>query len=199
MALNAEEHTLTSQFEVLSAELTDAYRRELVAVAAPWERRRVTRVTVIGHASSELIRPRSQHIFADNYVLSAARARSVARYLSELLDVPMDQMQVEGRGPDEPVASNATEAGRILNRRAEVRIIGESFVGCLDAGYDSAGLAERRADLPTIGLRTVEDAVNAGLRGVAVEAGGTLIVDAAKVAERADAAGLFVIGVPIEP
>lgn len=58
---------------------------------------------------------------------------------------------------------------------------------------------ERRADLPTIGARTIEDAAGAGLRGVAVEAGGTLIVDAGQVAERADAAGLFVIGVPIEP
>jgi len=147
IALNAEEHTLTSQFEVLSAELTAEYRRELEAVAAPWERRRITRVSVIGHASSELIRPRSRHIFADNYVLSAARARSAALYLSELLGIPVSEMVVEGRGPDEPIASNATEAGRILNRRAEVQILGESFTGCLAEDYDSAELAERRAEV----------------------------------------------------
>ena len=54
---------------------------------------------------------------------------------------------------------------------------------------------ERRADLPTIGIRTVEACARAGLRGIAVEAGASLIVDRAAVAAAADAAGLFVIGV----
>jgi DUF1009 family protein len=54
---------------------------------------------------------------------------------------------------------------------------------------------ERRADLPTIGVRTIEAALAAGLRGVAVEAGGTIVVDRRRVAETADAAGLFVVGV----
>ncbi len=58
---------------------------------------------------------------------------------------------------------------------------------------------EHRADLPTIGTRTVTAAAAAGLRGIAVEAGGTLIVDAAKVAAAADEAGLFVIGIAVEP
>lgn len=54
-----------------------------------------------------------------------------------------------------------------------------------------------RLDLPTIGARTVERAAAAGLRGVAVEAGGALIVDAAAVAATADRLGLFVVG--LEP
>ncbi len=58
---------------------------------------------------------------------------------------------------------------------------------------------ERRADLPTIGTRTVSGAAAAGLQGIAVEAGGTLIVDAGKVAAAADEAGLFVIGIAVEP
>lgn len=53
---------------------------------------------------------------------------------------------------------------------------------------------DRRADLPTIGPRTVEAARGAGLRGVAFEAGGTLITDRAATAAAADAAGLFLIG-----
>jgi hypothetical protein len=54
---------------------------------------------------------------------------------------------------------------------------------------------ERRIDLPTIGVTTLGKAAEAGLRGVAVEQGGALIVDRAAVAAAADAAGLFVVGV----
>jgi len=54
---------------------------------------------------------------------------------------------------------------------------------------------ERRADLPTIGVATVERAAAAGLRGIAVEAGGTLVVDAPAVTAAADRLGLFLIGI----
>lgn len=54
---------------------------------------------------------------------------------------------------------------------------------------------ERRVDLPTIGLSTVDRAAAAGLRGIAVEAGGALVVDRETVIERANAAGLFVTGI----
>lgn len=54
---------------------------------------------------------------------------------------------------------------------------------------------ERRMDLPTIGPDTVTAADNAGLRGIAVEAGGTLVLDRDDVIRRADAAGMFVVGI----
>jgi DUF1009 family protein len=54
---------------------------------------------------------------------------------------------------------------------------------------------ERRVDLPTIGVATVEGAAAAGLAGIAIEAGGTLVVDRPAVVAAADAAGLFVVGV----
>jgi hypothetical protein len=53
---------------------------------------------------------------------------------------------------------------------------------------------ERRIDLPTIGVRTIEGAARAGLAGVAVEAGGALVVRRADLIAAADAAGLFVFG-----
>ena len=56
---------------------------------------------------------------------------------------------------------------------------------------------ERRADLPTIGVQTVDLAAAAGLRGIAVEAGGTLVVDAAAVTAAADRAGLFIVGIRV--
>jgi UDP-2,3-diacylglucosamine hydrolase len=55
---------------------------------------------------------------------------------------------------------------------------------------------DRRIDLPAIGAETVAQAAEAGLRGIAVEAGGTIVPDAGALIRAADAAGLFVVGVP---
>jgi len=55
-------------------------------------------------------------------------------------------------------------------------------------------IQERRIDLPTIGMRTLEGAARAGLAGIAVEAGGALVVRRAELIAAADAAGLFVFG-----
>jgi len=52
---------------------------------------------------------------------------------------------------------------------------------------------ERRIDLPTLGVATVEGLDRAGLAGVAVEAGGAIIIDAEGVRAAADAAGIFVV------
>jgi DUF1009 family protein len=57
---------------------------------------------------------------------------------------------------------------------------------------------ERRIDLPVIGVSTVQGAARAGLAGIAVPAGGALILGRDAVAEAADAAGLYVIGLPAE-
>jgi DUF1009 family protein len=57
-------------------------------------------------------------------------------------------------------------------------------------------IQDGKTDLPVIGVQTIRNAADAGLAGIAVETGGALIVDKAAVATAADAAGLFVIGVP---
>lgn len=59
---------------------------------------------------------------------------------------------------------------------------------------------DRRIDLPTMGVTTIEKAAAAGLRGVALEAGGSLLIDREAVADAADRLGLFVIGIelPVE-
>lgn len=54
---------------------------------------------------------------------------------------------------------------------------------------------ERRADLPTVGPHTVAAAAAAGLRGIAFEAGGTLLAEREVCVAEADRAGLFLLGV----
>lgn len=54
---------------------------------------------------------------------------------------------------------------------------------------------ERRADLPAVGVDTVRQAAEAGLRGIAVEAGGAIIIDSAAVIAEADRRGVFLHGI----
>lgn len=53
---------------------------------------------------------------------------------------------------------------------------------------------EKRVDLPTIGPATIDAALTAGFVGLAVAAGGTLIVDADVTIAKADEGGLFLHG-----
>ena len=55
---------------------------------------------------------------------------------------------------------------------------------------------ERRIDLPTIGIRTVDLAAEAGLAGIGFEANGALIINSEQVQARAEALGLFLYGFP---
>ena len=74
-----------------------------------------TRLEVTGHTDSTGSR-------SYNFDLSERRARSVANYLAAQ-GVDQDRLIVQGMGPDQPIASNDTAAGRAENRRVELRII----------------------------------------------------------------------------
>lgn len=56
---------------------------------------------------------------------------------------------------------------------------------------------EKRVDLPTIGIETVERIAECGFAGIAVEAGASLIIGRREVARRADALGVFIVGFSI--
>jgi DUF1009 family protein len=66
---------------------------------------------------------------------------------------------------------------------------GGVLVKCAKPGQD------RRADLPTLGVATIRNAAAAGLRGIAFEAGGTILADRPAMIAAADHAGLFLTGV----
>ena len=56
-----------------------------------------------------------------NQNLSNRRAQSVASYLTSN-GVPAQRISAYGAGPNQPIASNATEAGRAQNRRVEINL-----------------------------------------------------------------------------
>jgi len=135
-------YVLNLKFGVLLAELSAGDREQLDELIDAWRDVRDVRISAVGHSDSARISPRSQAIFADNYVLSRARARSAAEYLAAALSVPLTDIQVEGKGPDDPVASNDTAEGRSENRRVELILSGrkpgrQSF---LDVAEESSGV-----------------------------------------------------------
>jgi DUF1009 family protein len=83
---------------------------------------------------------------------------------------------------------------RVARLRGEGRIRASSGRGVLVKAPKSG--QDLRFDLPTIGPRTIEGAAAAKLAGIAVVAGNTIAVEPQAMIEAADAAGLFVTGLP---
>jgi hypothetical protein len=83
---------------------------------------------------------------------------------------------------------------RIADLRASGRIRAASGRGALVKAPKSG--QDLRFDLPTVGSRTVEGIAAAGLAGLAVIAGNTVVADPQTMIEAADTAGLFIVGQP---
>lgn len=56
-------------------------------------------------------------------------------------------------------------------------------------------MQDTRVDMPTIGPDTVQSVFDAGLKGIAIEAGHVLITDLNQVVQKADKLGIFIVGV----
>ena len=92
-------------------------------------------------------------------------------------------------------AAEGTDAmlARVADLRRQGRVATPPGVGVLVKAPKRG--QDRRIDLPAIGPQTVEGVARAGLAGLAVAAGGTIVAEAAAVAAAADRAGIFLIGV----
>lgn len=60
---------------------------------------------------------------ADNLLLSNGRAQAVVNFLLASRQIAKDRLQFKGFGAAKPLADNATENGRALNRRTELSVI----------------------------------------------------------------------------
>lgn len=87
--------------------------------------------------------------------------------------------------------------GRVGEMRANGRLRAPAGTGVLVKAPKQG--QDRRFDLPSIGPQTVEGAVRAGLAGIAVVAGGSVIAEPERLVAAADRAGIFVTGVTAEP
>ena len=83
---------------------------------------RNVRLHVVGHADTQALSPSLADRFGDNRGLSRERAGEVAEFLQAALALAPEAIAFEWAGDKRPIASNATAAGRALNRRVEVEI-----------------------------------------------------------------------------
>ena len=102
------------EFEAGSAVLRPEGLKILDEMAVALGQLQGRRIEVIGHTDA-------QGSHASNVSLSLARAQAVKGYLVSK-GLPADSLSTSGLGPDQPVASNATDEGRARNRRIEFRV-----------------------------------------------------------------------------
>ena len=101
-------------FDFDSDKIRPAAAANLTELARSLNKFGESNLLIVGHTDS-------QGDDAYNQALSQRRAASAAAYL-QAQGVPAARLSTSGRGESEPVASNATEAGKQQNRRVEVAI-----------------------------------------------------------------------------
>ncbi|EKF43752.1 hypothetical protein NA8A_03030 [Nitratireductor indicus C115] len=132
---------------------------------------------------------RSKPTKADEADIAAAfeAARTIGA-----LDIGQAAIAVGGRAVAlEGIEGTAGLLARMRDMRDHGRLAGRKrgvLVKCVKPKQ------ELRADLPTIGPETVDAVHAAGLVGIAVEAGRSLIMDHDETLKRADKLGIFVVG-----
>jgi flagellar motor protein MotB len=80
------------------------------------------RLHLVGHADDQPLSRDLADVYGDNAGLSRERAGEVAEFIQGALDLPPEAISFEWAGDSQPIASNATAAGRARNRRVEVEV-----------------------------------------------------------------------------
>jgi UDP-2,3-diacylglucosamine hydrolase len=123
-----------------------------------------------------------------------ARGREVLRALSPF-DIGQAAIVIEGHVVAvEDIEGTDGLLARVARLRGEGRIRARTGRGVLVKAPKST--QDLRFDLPTIGPRTIEGVAAAGLAGIAIAAGNTIVAEPQAMIEAADAARLFVTGLP---
>jgi DUF1009 family protein len=123
-----------------------------------------------------------------------AKGRDVLRALSPF-DIGQAAIVIDGHVVAvEDIEGTDGLLARVARLRSEGRMRAKAARGVLVKAPKSG--QDLRFDLPTVGPRTVEGAVKAGLAGIAIVAGNTIVVEPQGMIEAADAAGLFLTGLP---
>jgi chemotaxis protein MotB len=131
-------------FESGSAAVRPASLPLLKEVAALLGTQSDHQLIVSGHTDSQ---PINSGQFPDNLALSTARASSIFRTF--VIDgISPKRMTAAGRASYQPITSNATPAGRSINRRVEILVPRVVDANALAAG--SAGSGDTTVKIPSI-------------------------------------------------
>jgi flagellar motor protein MotB len=104
------------------AKIPDDYIERVRKILDSMKDRKNVRLHLVGHTDNVQLRGESKTRYGDNTGLARERAGVAAEFFQKALNLPPESVSYEGMGERQPVASNATAAGRAQNRRMEVEV-----------------------------------------------------------------------------
>jgi DUF1009 family protein len=169
---------------------------DVLSATVKFFERRGFRIVGAHEVARDLVAPHGsigRHSPGEHGQRDAAIAMRAARAIGAI-DAGQAAVAVNGR----VVALEAAEGtdavlARVGELRAARRLRWEGRAGVLAKCVKPR--QDLRVDMPTIGPKTVEAVIAAGLAGIAVEVGRVMIIDREQVVKAADQAGLFIVGV----
>ena len=128
-------------------------------------------------------------------VADIAKARDLMRAISPF-DVGQGVVVIDGHVVAvEDIEGTDGLLARVARLRAEKRIRAKPGRGVLVKMPKAQ--QDLRFDLPTLGPKTIDGVIAAGLAGIGIVAGRTLVAEVDVMTAKADQAGLFVTGLPL--
>ena len=169
----------------------------LTGVSRIFERHGI-RVVGIKDVAPELLMPEgslTRRVPDAEAIADIAKARELMRAISPF-DVGQGVVVIDGHVVAvEDIEGTDGLLARVTRLRAEKRIRAKPGRGVLVKMPKAQ--QDLRFDLPTLGPKTIEGVIAAGLAGIGTVAGHTLVAEADVMIAKADQAGLFVTGLPL--
>ncbi len=109
-------------FESGVAKIPPGYVEKIGKVLERMKDRKNVRLHFVGHADNQPLSDTLVRTFGDNAGLSRERAGEVAEHFKNALGLAPESISYAWAGDTQPIATNATAAGRAINRRVEVEV-----------------------------------------------------------------------------
>jgi len=109
-------------FDSGEANIPPEYVGKVRDILAGMKDRKNVRLHLVGHTDNVQLIGEAKARYGDNTGLARERAGVAAEFFQKALNLPPESVTYEGMGERQPVASNATAAGRAQNRRMEVEV-----------------------------------------------------------------------------
>jgi len=107
--------TSETAFDVDSTRIKTGFHQTLITIAKVLNKYGKTELLIVGHTDST---GSAQY----NQQLSERRAQAVEQFLLSSNVIPQ-RLSTYGKGETQPIASNATDSGRRMNRRVEIIVV----------------------------------------------------------------------------
>src|SRR5438128_4842329 len=100
--------------------ISEAFTRQVRQALDNLQDKRGVTVRFVGYTDDAPLTGRDEQTYGNPLSLSKARAQRVALAMQDVLGLPAEAIESDGRGASNPRAPNETVQGRTLNRRIEV-------------------------------------------------------------------------------